>query len=177
MFVQRLLKKFGDEPIDDVRIGMLNASTAVANELFAAILSRDTPETGYKRFSLEGFASKIDALEESLIEDVLKKLSDVKIMEFKTGCSMSYSAREQLVNLMADAIEQHESQDMTWLDFWMMRRGNVTPADTRLAQALSNFGSTQLEFFGLGGNFLYWEEPTVKAELMDYIKRQTSLSK
>ena len=62
---------------------MLKASTAVANELFAAILSRDTPETGYKRFSLENIGGTMNALEDSLIEDVLRKLSNVKIMELK----------------------------------------------------------------------------------------------
>ena len=56
--------------------------------------------------------------------------------------NMSVSAHEQFVNLIADAIEQHMSQDMTWLDFWRLLGDNVTHAEIRLAEALSNFGST-----------------------------------
>ena len=88
---------------------------------------------------------------------------------------MSVSAHEQFVNLIADAIEQHMSQDMTWLDFWRLLGDNVTHAEIRLAEALSNFGSTQLDHLDFGGNHLYWREPTVKAYLMDYMKKQTSL--
>ena len=70
MFVQRLLKEFGDDLVTDPAIVKLNSSTGVANEVLASIIQRDTPDTGYKSFMMRHIEGLKAPLEEALIEQI-----------------------------------------------------------------------------------------------------------
>ena len=83
MFVQRLLHKAGDFPYKTCEVPMLETSTETANELFATIKQRDTPQTGFEKFHLAKFQGMLTPLEKGKLDELTLKLSHVK--DFKVA--------------------------------------------------------------------------------------------
>ena len=61
----------------------LEASTEIANEFIAALVQRDTPETGYCQLILERFKGMEFPLEESVLEELADKL--IQVEEFSVA--------------------------------------------------------------------------------------------
>ena len=52
MLNQRTLKKFGDGLVTSLEVEKVKQTTEVTNELFDALLKKDTPESGFEKFNL-----------------------------------------------------------------------------------------------------------------------------
>ena len=177
MFVQRLLKIFGDGLVNDPIIYKLNQTTETTNELLSAIHQRDSPETGYEKLHLIDFEGLLTPLEESVMERIKDKLAHVQDFKVAEMTSLPSEVRSQLVDFAADVIEQHQSK-ITHFNFKELIRGKeVASSDTRLADVLCNSGQTELETLNLEYNSSWFKDPTIKASLFAFIKSQTSLVK
>ena len=106
-------------------------------------------------------------------KEKLTQVQDFKVAWMKW---LPDEVRCQFVDFAADVIEEHQSQ-MTDINLYELINYNnqVTPSDTRLVDALCNSGWSQLTTLNLGGNYLYWKDPTIHAYLLDFVKSQTSL--
>ena len=60
--------------------------------------------------------------------------------------------RCQLVDFAADVIEEHQSQIIAINFIGLIYNEEVTPSDTRLAEAICNSGQTQLRTIDLNCN-------------------------
>ena len=91
-------------------------TTETTNEYLSAVVQRDTLKTGYNKFHLDDFKDLETPLENSVIERIKKKLTQVQDFKVATMFSLPSDVRSQIVEFAADVIEQHESQ-MTAIDF------------------------------------------------------------
>ena len=53
MYNQRILKKFGDDPIKAIKIELLRQEANVTNEMLDALMKRNTVESGYSEFEIK----------------------------------------------------------------------------------------------------------------------------
>ena len=75
-----------------------------------------------------------------------------------------------MVDFAAAVLEQHDSE-LNSIDLIHLNDGKeLTPADERLVQALAETGGTQCTSLHLEGNRSWWEEPTLMALQLDFIK-------
>ena len=116
MFVQRYLKKAGDFLVKSCELAKLEACTEIANELFATIKQRDTPETGFNKFHVQDVKGMDDKFEESIVEDFSHKLSHVNDFKVAFLHELPSEARSSFVDLASMVIEQHQSF-LTHIDF------------------------------------------------------------
>ena len=107
---------FGDGLINDMIIFDVNQSTEIMNEFLSAAIQRDTSETGYEKFHLIDFYGLETPLEESVVQRVIKKLTNVKDFKVATMDKLNTEVHAQFVDFAVDVLEQHESQ-MTDIDF------------------------------------------------------------
>ena len=138
MLNQRVLQNFGDELVKDILIYRLEHSTETMNEFLTAVIQRDTPETGYEKFYLRNFKGLETPLEESVIQRVTQKLTQVK--NFSVACmwALVVKVRCQFVDFAADVIELNESQ-MTDINFeGIIYDNQITGSDQRLIEVLCN---------------------------------------
>ena len=83
MLNQRILKTFGDSPINSVKIEQLSQTTQVTNESLDTVLKRPTSETGYKGFYMMKWNGLETPLEKTLLERLINRL--VNVTHFKVA--------------------------------------------------------------------------------------------
>ena len=137
MFVQRFLKEAGDEPIKSCRVPMLNTTTEVANEFFTALNQREMSQTGIDSFFIEDFRGMETPLEESILEDLSDKLSQVRDFRVYEMRKLPEEVRSQIVQFASMVIEQNKSNMSKILFVKLSDKSTVTASDERLALALS----------------------------------------
>ena len=152
---------FGDGLINDMIIFDVNQSTEIMNEFLSAAIQRDTSETGYDKFHLIDFYGLETPLEESVVQRVIKKLTNVKDFKVATMDKLNTEVHAQFVDFAVDVLEQHESQ-MTDIDFErLINNRRVSESDQRLVEALCNSGETALNSLNLRSNESWWCDSTL----------------
>ena len=109
MLNQRMLKRYGDNPVKDAVIKEVRQTTETTNEFLSTVNQRATAETGYDKYHLNAFRDLETPLEQSVIDRIKEKLSLVQDFEVAWMSDLSTEVRCQLVDFAADVIEQHQS--------------------------------------------------------------------
>ena len=165
-----MLKKHGDEPIKAFCTKQVRQTTETTNELFDAVIKRGTPETGYNKFHVEYFENLETRLEETIIERVKDKLTNVEDFKVATMFYLPEEVRQQFAEFAAEVIERHETP-MTAIDLkGMIEDKQVSPSDERLVEALCNSGECELKTLNLMSNQSWWKEPALGDPLLEFVK-------
>ena len=83
MLKQRILKRYGDDPVKDAVIEEVKQTTETTNEFLSTVNQRATAETGYDKYHLNDFEDLETPLEESVIDRIKEKLTQVQ--DFKVA--------------------------------------------------------------------------------------------
>lgn len=105
MLNQRILKKFGDSPIDSVKMERLDQTTQVTNESLDTIMKRLSAKTGYKEFSMGGWRGLEKPLEETLLERLTELLVNVENFIVAGMLKLPPAVIDQLSQFAATVLE------------------------------------------------------------------------